>query len=57
MVDVNIPKKLTDKQKALIQELSTSFDDAPIINPNVKDDDSFDSNDKGIFDRIKDVLG
>jgi molecular chaperone DnaJ len=57
MVDVNIPKKLTDKQKALIQELSISFHDSSNINANIQDDDAPDTNDKGIFDRIKDVLG
>ena len=57
MVDVNIPKKLTDKQKALIQELSISFHDSSNINANIKDDAAPDTNDKGIFDRIKDVLG
>ena len=46
-VDVQTPKKLTDEQKALFEELARSFgDDAASMNVE----------DKGFFDKIKDAI-
>ena len=46
-VDVKTPKKLTEEQRVLFEELSRSFGD---------DMDGMDAQDRGFFDKIKDVI-
>jgi molecular chaperone DnaJ len=57
MVDITIPKKLTDEQRTLIEELSITLNDSSDINPNIENTGPSSTNEKGIFDRIKDALG
>ncbi len=52
-VDVQTPKKLTSEQRALFEQLATSFGDNGASNR--KDDEAIDES-KGLFDKIKDAI-
>jgi len=55
IVSITVPTKLTKEQQALLEQLAASF--KPSSETTHSDESEVDSNEKGIFDRIKDKLG
>lgn len=58
LVDLQVPRSLSDQQRKLMEDLSRSFNSTNGVEeqPSV-DPESGDDKDKGLFDRIKDRLG
>ncbi len=52
-VRVDVPKKLTKEQKKLLEQLAATLPDAAAFEPLARED----RDDRGLFDRVKDIFG